>query len=130
MTPPTIGKVTLQKLDLRRELKYLLATSATRVEIVDVPELHFVMLDGRIEPGETIAASPAFQAAFAALYGLSFTLKFMSKRRRAHGFQEASQLGAPRLAEGGEAVHDGQIGSRPVEAREQGAIGREAPPTL
>ena len=83
MTHPTIGKITVQKLDLRRELKYLLAPPAARVEIVDVPKFNFVMLDGRIEPGQTVGGSPVFQEAVAALYGISYTLKFMLKRRRA-----------------------------------------------
>ena len=72
------------KLDLRRELKYLLAPPAARVEIVDVPKFNFVMLDGRIEPGQTVGDSPFFQEAVAALYGISYTLKFMSKRRHAN----------------------------------------------
>jgi hypothetical protein len=72
----------MQKLDLRKQLKYLYTPSAKKVEVVDVPAFQFVMLDGRIEPGETPETSPAFQQAFGALYGVSFTLKFNSKLRK------------------------------------------------
>ena len=68
-------------LDLRKELKYLYAPSAKKVEIVDVPDLQFAMIDGAIEPGSEPGTSPAFAAAIQALYGISYTLKFMSKQR-------------------------------------------------
>jgi hypothetical protein len=71
----------MTKIDLKKELKYLYAPSAKKVEIVDVPEFHFVMVDGGIQPGETPEASQEFQDAMGALYGVSYTLKFMSKQR-------------------------------------------------
>ena len=71
----------MKKTDLRKDLKHLYAPSAKKVEIVNVPELKFVMVDGRIEPGETPETSQAFQDAIGALYGASYTLKFMSKLR-------------------------------------------------
>jgi len=70
------------KIDLKKELKYLYAPSAKKVEIVNVPEFNFVMIDGQIEPGETPEHSPAFREAMMAVYGLSFTLKFISKLRK------------------------------------------------
>ena len=72
----------MNKLDLRKELKHLYAPSAKKVEVIDVPELQFVMLDGRVRLGETPETSSEFQDAFAALYGMSYTLKFMSKLRK------------------------------------------------
>jgi len=71
----------MKKLDLKRELKQFYAPRANRVEIVDVPAFQFIMLDGRIEPGESPDKSPAFQEAIGALYGVAYTLKFMSKLR-------------------------------------------------
>ncbi len=71
----------MEKLDLRKELKYLYAPSAKKVEVVDVPELQFAMIDGQIEPGQMPGASLAFEAAVGALYGISYRLKFMSKLR-------------------------------------------------
>lgn len=72
----------MRELNLRQELKYLYAPSAKKVEVVTVPRFQFAMLDGEIEPGYAPAESPAFQEALQALYGVSFTLKFMSKLRQ------------------------------------------------
>lgn len=71
----------MQKIDLHKEFKYLYLPSAKQVEIVDVPPLKFAMVDGAIEPGLSPGISPSFQEAMAALYGISYTLKFMSKLR-------------------------------------------------
>lgn len=71
----------MKTLDLRRELKPLYAPSARRVELIRVPKFKFVMIDGQIEPGAMPGVSPEFQAAIGALYGMAFTLKFMSKLR-------------------------------------------------
>ncbi|QLQ05952.1 MAG: GyrI-like domain-containing protein [Anaerolineae bacterium] len=70
----------MEKLDLRKELKYLYAPSAKKVEVVDVPELQFAMIDGQIEPGQMPGASPRSRRR-SALYGISYRLKFMSKLR-------------------------------------------------
>ena len=71
----------MKKIDLKKELKYLYAPSAKKVEIVDVPRFNFVMIDGKIEPGDTPETSQEYQEAIGALYGASYTLKFMSKSR-------------------------------------------------
>jgi hypothetical protein len=70
----------MEKLDLKKDLKYLYAPSAKKVELVDVPAFNFVMIDGAIEPGATPGTSPGFQEAMAALYGASYTLKFTLKQ--------------------------------------------------
>jgi hypothetical protein len=72
----------LETLDLRKELKQYYAPSAKKVELVDVPEFQFAMIDGTIEPGMEPGNSPAFASAMEALYGISYTLKFMSKLRK------------------------------------------------
>ena len=54
----------------------LLAAVPGRTRFLVVPERRYLMLDGRGEPG-----SPAFRAAFAALYPVAYTLHFMLKRR-------------------------------------------------
>jgi hypothetical protein len=69
------------KLDLKKQLKYLYAPSAKRVAVVDVPEMQFAMIDGQIEPGKMPGDSPEFADAIAALFGISYTLKFVSKKR-------------------------------------------------
>ena len=70
------------KLDLRKQWKRLYAPSASKVEMVDVPEFQFIMVDGKIEAGAAPDTSPTFHAALEALYGASYTLKFMSKSRQ------------------------------------------------
>ena len=72
----------MAQLDLRKQWKHLYAPSAKKVELVDVPELKFVMIDGRIEPGEAPGTSPGFEEAMGALYSAAYTLKFMSKLRK------------------------------------------------
>ena len=72
----------MTQLDLRKQWKHLYAPSAKKVELVDVPEFKFVMIDGRIEPGEAPGTSPGFEEAMGALYSAAYTLKFMSKLRK------------------------------------------------
>jgi hypothetical protein len=43
--------------------------------------MQFAMIDGQIEPGTMPGDSPAFTSAIGALYGISYTLKFVSKLR-------------------------------------------------
>jgi hypothetical protein len=71
----------MKKFDLKKELKHLYAPSAKEVQVVNVPEFSFVIIDGRIEPDESPETSSDFQDATGALYGASYTLKFMSKLR-------------------------------------------------
>ena len=72
----------MDKLDLRKTYKHLYQPSAKKVEVVEVPPLQFAMIDGEIEAGAGPGDSPSFQQALEALYGISYTLKFASKRRR------------------------------------------------
>jgi hypothetical protein len=69
------------KLDLKKQFKHLYQPSAKECALVQVPEMQFVMVDGQIEPGLMPGDSPAFVTAIGALYGASYTLKFMSKKR-------------------------------------------------
>ena len=72
----------MEKLDLKKELKYLYAPSAKKVVTVDVPRFTFIMIDGAIEPGKGPGTSPLFQENMSALYGAAYTLKFMAKQRK------------------------------------------------
>jgi len=69
-------------LDLKKEYKHLYVPSAKKVELVQVPPLKFIMVDGGIEKGQMPGDSPAFQEAMQALYGMAYTLKFTSKLRK------------------------------------------------
>ena len=68
-----------EKLNLKKQYKYLYAPPAKAVEIVDVPELLFTMVDGRIEAGVGPGDSPEFMQTMEAMYGVGYGLKFMSK---------------------------------------------------
>ena len=72
----------MKTLDLKKDLKYLYAPSAKKVEIVNVPCLQFAMIDGAIEKESEPGKSPSFAEATQALYGISYTLKFMLKKRK------------------------------------------------
>jgi hypothetical protein len=71
----------MEKLDLRQQYKHLYSPSAKKVEVVDVPPLQFAMIDGTIPPELGPGESPVFQEDVSALYGISYTLKFMFKKR-------------------------------------------------
>ena len=72
----------MEKIDLRKECKHLYAPSAKQAALVKVPKFNFVMIDGEIEPGASPGTSQAFGEAMEAMYGMSYTLKFMSKLRK------------------------------------------------
>ncbi len=74
----------MKTLDLKKDLKYLYAPSARKVETVRVPRLQFAMIDGAIEKGQAPGTSPGFAEATQALYGISYALKFMLKKRKSH----------------------------------------------
>jgi hypothetical protein len=69
-------------LDLKKQYKSLYQPSAKKVEMVQVPSLQFAMIDGAIEKGSEPGKSPSFAEATQALYSISYTLKFMLKKRR------------------------------------------------
>lgn len=71
----------MEKLDLRQQYKSLYNPSTKKVEIVDVPPLPFAMIDGQTEQGQGPAESSDFEMAVGALYSVSYTLKFMIKKR-------------------------------------------------
>jgi hypothetical protein len=71
----------MQTIDLRKTLKDLYNPSPKQPTIVEVPMFQFVTVEGAIEPGMEPGTSPSFAAALEALYGISYTLKFMSKQR-------------------------------------------------
>lgn len=64
-----------EPIDLRKRLKALYSASGVPT-LVEVPALNFLMVDGHGDPN----TSPLYAAAVAALYGVSFTLKFSLKR--------------------------------------------------
>ena len=67
----------MERIDYKKQLKHLYRPSAKKIEIVDVPEMNFLMIDGRGNPN----TSQSFSDAIEALYPVSYTLKFMIKKR-------------------------------------------------
>ena len=63
------------KIDRKRELKELYAPGRSPA-MVDVPELLFLMVDGRGDPN----TAPEYRAAVEALYAVSYAIKFALKR--------------------------------------------------
>lgn len=72
----------MKTLDLKKQFKHLYQPSAKKIEAVQVPDLQFAMIDGAIEKGQAPGTSAMFAEATQALYGFSYTLKFMLKKRR------------------------------------------------
>jgi hypothetical protein len=66
----------MKKIDLKKELKHLYKPSTEKPEIIDVPEMNFLMIDGKGDPN----TSKDFKSAIEALFSASYTLKFMIKK--------------------------------------------------
>ena len=72
---------TVPKLDLRKQYREFYLPSAKEVALVDVPEFLFLALDGVVEAGVRPGEAVSFQDSMAAMYGVGYALKFMSKLR-------------------------------------------------
>lgn len=66
----------MSKIDFRKRSKHLYAPSAKEFAIVDVPPVRYLMIDGRGDPN----TSETYREAIEALYAVSYTLKFASKK--------------------------------------------------
>lgn len=66
----------MKKIDFKKELKNLYSASVKEAAVVEVPEMNFLMIDGKGDPN----TSKDFKEAIEALYPVSYTLKFMIKR--------------------------------------------------
>lgn len=66
----------MEKIDYKEQLKHLYGPSAKKVEIVEVPKMNFLMVDGEGDPN----TSKSFRGAIETLYSVSYTLKFMVKK--------------------------------------------------
>ncbi len=67
----------MAKIDYKKVLKHLYGPSAKAPVMVDVPGLNYLMIDGQGDPN----TSKQYAESLEALYGLSYTLKFMVKGR-------------------------------------------------
>jgi len=66
----------MKKIDFKKEFKHLYGSSAKKVEVVEVPRMKFLMIDGEGDPNTAESYSNAIEA----LYSLSYALKFMVKK--------------------------------------------------
>ena len=69
----------MEKLDLKKTLKYLYEPSAKAFSVVDVPQMSFIMIDGKGNPNNSAEYAESLQA----LYSAAYTLKFMIKKEMA-----------------------------------------------
>ena len=68
----------MTKIDFKKELKHLYNPSAKKVEIIDVPVMKFLMIDGSGDPN----TAQEYKDAVEALFAISYALKFMVKREK------------------------------------------------
>lgn len=66
----------MDKIDFRKVLKAFYAPVSRTFEIVDVPAMQFVMVDGAGDPN----SSAAYSAGLSWLYSVSYAIKFASKQ--------------------------------------------------
>jgi len=67
----------MTKVDFKKELKHLYQPAKKDFEVVDVPAMQFLMLDGMGDPN----TAPEYQQALEALYAVAYKLKFASKKQ-------------------------------------------------
>ncbi len=72
----------MEMLDLKKLYKNLYEPSSKKVDLIQVPRLNFIMIDGVIEKGSSPGTSIGFADATQAIYGISYTLKFMLKKAK------------------------------------------------
>ncbi len=66
----------MKKIDYKKELKHLYKPSPKTIEIVDVPDMNFLMIDGQGDPNTSQEYSDAIET----VYAVSYALKFMIKK--------------------------------------------------
>lgn len=68
----------LKKIDYKKELKHLYNSSDKKIDVIDVPAMNFLLIDGRGDPN----TSKEYQDTVETLYALSYALKFMIKKSK------------------------------------------------
>lgn len=67
----------MDKIDLKKELKGLYSASSRKAEILEVPAMNFLMVDGEGDPN----TSEVYQKAIESLYAVSYGLKLAQKKQ-------------------------------------------------
>lgn len=71
----------MSKIDFKKENKELYSPSAKEVTFLEVPEMIFLMIDGKGDPN----TSQDYQTAIEALFSVSYKVKFMSGKKKFAG---------------------------------------------
>ncbi|MCJ7825536.1 MAG: GyrI-like domain-containing protein [Anaerolineales bacterium] len=66
----------MTKIDFKKEWKHLYNPPKTKLTILDVPKMQFLMVNGHGDPN----TAPEYQDAIGALYGVAYKMKFSSKK--------------------------------------------------
>jgi len=66
----------MAKIDFKKELKHLYQPSKKDFQVVGVPEMTFLKVDGRGDPN----SAPEYTSAIEALYAVAYKIKFISKK--------------------------------------------------
>jgi hypothetical protein len=66
----------MTKIDFKKEFKSLYSPSRIEFQVVEVPPMQYLMIDGKGDPN----TAKEYQDAIEALYALAYKLKFMSKK--------------------------------------------------
>jgi hypothetical protein len=66
----------MDKVDFKKELKHLYAPSKREFQIVDVPEMNFLKVDGQGDPNTAAEYAEALET----LYAVAYKVKFWSKK--------------------------------------------------
>ena len=65
----------MKKIDFKKELKHLYAPGKKDVITVEVPELNFLMIDGKGDPNTSQDYKDAIEALFSVSYDIKFSIK-------------------------------------------------------
>jgi hypothetical protein len=66
----------MKRLDLKKDLKRFYVPSPKQVDLLQIPPMNFIMVDGKGDPN----TSKAYRDSVDALFNLSYTLKFAIKK--------------------------------------------------
>lgn len=65
----------MKKVDFKKTMKAYYSPKAKKYEIITIPKMNFLMIDGKGKPGE----SQAYMDSLAALYPVAYKTKFLAK---------------------------------------------------
>ena len=68
----------MEKIDFKKKLKTFYQPPSAQAVIIEIPGMEFLMIDGLGDPN----TAQAYKDAVETLYAVSYTLKFMLKKKR------------------------------------------------